>query len=348
MKQLSEPNDLSGLLFGGCTLATPGAESLNLIQFQEDALETVNVGYFGMKSVFRASQSTNMDHSRANSACLGICLVQVTNETTGNSVICTTVAFRSFGDVKSELQDQANSTSSESAIQAGVAFANSAVFNVLCVAFLAYMGSLLFDLVFSISTGRNRRKLGTEDNLANIRQRQNHYRKASLFLSWTSLSIAFSAAVGITESVRALEVNLDSAISAHRGQVSLALHWLIAIISGIISLCWTLTYRAYRKVNGAMISDSIEPGPLLSYNGRDGEGLISSPPSSGSNMPILTPATGFTGSHVDNWKDGIEDFALRDRGRWGGGTMVGDSISVMAENDRARAANSVSHSPVWR
>lgn len=254
-----------------------------------------------------------MDRSRANGGYLGLCLVQAANETAGNTVICTTVAFRSLGDVKSELQDQANSTLSNWAIQAGVTFANSAAFIVLGLAFLAYVGSLLFDVVFSISTGRNRKHLRAKDDLANLRRRQNRYLKSSLLLSWASLSIAFSAAVAVTESVKALEVNLDSAISASPGQVSLALHWLIVITSGISSLCWTLIYRTHRKMDGSMVSgqdnqEFIEPERRLSYSRN-----------SGGNMPILTPATGPARNRGDSF-DGRPFTQGSDRpGRWDDG-----------------------------
>jgi hypothetical protein len=36
-----------GLMFGGCTLATPGAEKLSLIELQQDLATTISVGYFG-------------------------------------------------------------------------------------------------------------------------------------------------------------------------------------------------------------------------------------------------------------------------------------------------------------
>lgn len=215
---------------------------------------------------------------------LGICLVQAANRTMDSTVICTTVALRSFSDVESALQDQANSTSSASAIQAGVSFANSAIFNVLCPAFLTYMGSLLFDLVFIISTRRSRMHLSTEKERENLRKRQNRYLKASLFITWASLSIAFSAAVAVTQSVRALEVNLGSMVSVSAGQISLALHWLIAIISGIISVCWTQIYRVSRKPNKGVVSGQ---GNQLD-NGKGGEGQSTSEPGICRKISMLT------------------------------------------------------------
>jgi hypothetical protein len=185
-------------------------------------------------------------------------------------VACTTIAFRSFDDVRSNLQRQVTFTLPEGALKAGVNFANSAVLNVLCLAFLLFMSFLVLDLVLSTSNKRWRKDL-SDRHMERLAKRQKRYRDSATFLLWASLAVAFASAVAATQSTRALQVDLESKIFVIPSQLSLGLHWMVVILSGLVGAGWTLLRRPASQVTEGS-QNAAEKGVFKTGGGTTGRG----------------------------------------------------------------------------